>query len=104
VAWNSFNSGSFFFNTPHPVATKKANAFGLYDMSGNVWEWVEDSYHENYIGAPVDGSAWGDGSMRVLRGGSWGKDAKFGRAAVRNKFAPNYRDFSYGFRLARMLP
>ena len=104
VAWNSFNSGSFFFNTPHPVATKQANAFGLYDMSGNVWEWVEDSYHENYTGAPVDGSAWRDGSMHVLRGGSWGKDAKFGRAAVRSKFGPNYRDFSYGFRLARTLP
>ena len=104
VAWNSFNSGSFFFNTPHPVATKQANAFGLYDMSGNVWEWVEDSYHDNYIGAPLDGSAWEGGSMRVLRGGSWGKDAKFGRAAVRSKFGANYRDFSYGFRLARTLP
>ena len=104
VAWNSFNSGSYFFNTPHPVATKKANAFGLYDMSGNVWEWVEDTYHNNYVGAPTDGSAWEGGSMRVLRGGSWGKDAKYGRAAVRNKFGTNYRDFSYGFRLARTLP
>ncbi|MFZ2160961.1 MAG: SUMF1/EgtB/PvdO family nonheme iron enzyme [Sideroxyarcus sp.] len=104
VAWNSFNSGSFFFNTPHPVATKKPNAFGLYDMSGNVWEWVEDTYHENYVGAPADGSAWEGSSMRVLRGGSWGKDAKYGRAAVRNKFGTNYRDFSYGLRLARSLP
>jgi formylglycine-generating enzyme required for sulfatase activity len=104
VAWNSFNSGSFFFNRPHPVATKQANAFGLYDMSGNVWEWVEDGYHDNYTGAPADGSAWGGGSMRVLRGGSWGKDPKFGRAASRSKFGTNYRDFSYGFRLARMLP
>ena len=105
VAWSSFNSGSFFFNTPHPVGTKKANAFGLYDMSGNVWEWVEDTYHENYVGAPTDGSAWeGGSSMRVLRGGSWGKDAKYGRAALRNKFGTSYRDFSYGFRLARTLP
>ena len=104
VAWNSFNSGSFFFNTPHPVATKKANAFGLYDMSGNVWEWVEDNYHDNYTGAPVDGSAWMNGSRHVLRGGSWGKDAKFGRAAVRFMFGSSYRDFSYGFRLARTLP
>jgi formylglycine-generating enzyme required for sulfatase activity len=102
VAWDG--SGSFFFSSPHPVATKQANAFGLYDMSGNVWEWVEDSYHENYNGAPSDGSTWEGGSTRVLRGGSWAKDTKFGRAAVRNKFGTNFRDFSYGFRLARTLP
>jgi formylglycine-generating enzyme required for sulfatase activity len=104
VSWNSFNSGSFFFNTPHPVATKQANAFGLYDMSGNVWEWVEDGYHDNYAGAPVDGSAWEGGSMHVLRGGSWGYDQKFGRSASRSKFGPNFRYYSYGFRLARTLP
>lgn len=104
VSWNSINSGSLFFNTPHPVATKQANPFGLYDMSGNVWEWVEDSYHENYTGAPADGSAWGGGSARVLRGGSWGKNPTFGRAAARSRFGPGYRDFAYGFRLARTLP
>jgi formylglycine-generating enzyme required for sulfatase activity len=104
VSWNDINSGSFFFNTPHPVATKKPNAFGLYDMSGNVWEWVEDSYHDSYAGAPADGSAWLGGSMRVLRGGAWGKDPKFGRATGRFKFGANYRDFSYGFRLAMTLP
>jgi formylglycine-generating enzyme required for sulfatase activity len=103
VSWNNINSGSFFFNTPHPVATKQANAFGLYDMSGNVWEWVEDTYHENYESAPADGSAWQGGSMRVLRGGSWGKDAKFGRASARTRFSSNFRDFSHGFRLARSL-
>ena len=104
VSWNSFNSGSFFFNTPHPVATKQANAFGLYDMSGNVWEWVEDTYHDDYAGAPTDGSAWAGGSMRVLRGGSWGQDPKFGRASSRSKFGTTYRYYSYGFRLARTLP
>ena len=104
VSWNSFNSGSFFFNTPHPVATKQANGFGLYDMSGNVWEWVEDSYHDNYAGAPTDGSAWGGNSMRVLRGGSWGYDPKFARASSRSKFGTTYRYYSYGFRLARTLP
>jgi formylglycine-generating enzyme required for sulfatase activity len=104
VSWNSFNSGSFFFNTPHPVATKHANAFGLYDMSGNVWEWVEDNYHDNYSGAPADGSAWEGGSMHVLRGGSWGYDQKYSRAASRSKFGPSYRYYSYGFRLARTLP
>ena len=104
VAWNNSNSGSYLFNSPHPVATKQANAFGLYDMSGNVWEWVEDNYHASYNGAPEDGSAWMGGTMHVLRGGSWGKDPKFGRAARRSKFSTNYSDFSYGFRLAQTLP
>lgn len=104
VAWNNANTGGFF-NNPFPVAKKQANAFGLYDMSGNVWEWVEDTYHDSYTGAPTDGSAWvGDSSLRVLRGGSWGKLPKFSRAAARHKFGTNYRDFSFGFRLARTLP
>lgn len=105
VSWNSFNSGSFLFNKPHPVAAKQANDCGLYDMSGNVWEWVEDTYHDNYNGAPVDGSAWLDGSSkRVLRGGSWGYDQEFGRAAARSKFGAAFRYYSYGFRVARTLP
>ena len=57
-----------------PVGSFAANAFGLYDMHGNVWEWVEDCFHDNYEGAPDDGSAWtadGDCNSRVLRGGSW---------------------------------
>ncbi|HUX90206.1 MAG TPA: SUMF1/EgtB/PvdO family nonheme iron enzyme [Gallionellaceae bacterium] len=104
VAWTNNNSGNFFSKGPHPAATRQANAFGLYDMSGNVWEWVEDTYHDSYEGAPEDGSAWLNGRMRVLRGGSWGYDTKFGRAAARSKFAANYRYFSYGFRLAQTLP
>jgi formylglycine-generating enzyme required for sulfatase activity len=103
TAWYSYNSGNIFSKGPHPVATKKANAFGLFDMSGNVWEWVEDTYHDNYQGAPDDGSAWQGGSMRVLRGGSWGYDPKFARAAARSKFSSNYRYFSYGFRVALTL-
>jgi formylglycine-generating enzyme required for sulfatase activity len=59
---------------------------GLYDMHGNVWEWVEDSWHANYDGAPTDGSAWllgGDPSYRVVRGGSWRNESELVRAAVR---------------------
>jgi formylglycine-generating enzyme required for sulfatase activity len=105
VSWNVRNSGSYFFGTPHPAATKQANGFGLFDMSGNVWEWVEDNYHDSYNGAPTDGSAWVDGSsIHVLRGGSWGREPEFGRATARFKFGSSYRDFSYGFRLARDLP
>lgn len=100
-------------NTPagiYPVATKQANHFGLYDMSGNVSEWVADSYHDNYNGAPTDGSAWqGDGAIRMHRGGSWliGPQNKNVRAARRDKieFVPmHYSSGSIGFRLARTLP
>jgi formylglycine-generating enzyme required for sulfatase activity len=104
LSWNSYNSGNFFMKSTHPVASKKANAFGLFDMSGNVWEWIEDSYHENYIGAPTDGSAWKGDGMKVLRGGSWGYDQKMSRASVRSKFGESFRYMSYGFRVARDLP
>jgi len=105
VSWYKSNSGNFFFNKPHPAATRQANAFGLFDMSGNVWEWVEDTYHDNYNGAPADGSAWLDGSdKRVLRGGSWGYDSSYSRAAARSGFGSKLRYYSYGFRLARTLP
>jgi formylglycine-generating enzyme required for sulfatase activity len=89
-----------------PVATKMANAFGLYDMHGNVFEWVEDPWHENYIGAPTDGSAWlqdGDDSRRVVRGGSWLNDPQYLRAAYRYRFSTDDRINFLGFRLARTL-
>ena len=101
VAWYTSNSG----DATHASAQKEANAFGLYDMSGNVWEWVEDSYHDNYNGAPTDGTVWqGDGAMRVLRGGSWDFLPQSARAAYRLRFEPAYRVSGFGFRLARMLP
>ena len=91
--------------TTNRVATKQANAFGLYDMSGNVFEWVEDSYHDSYNGAPTDGSAWsGDGAKRVLRGGSWFSVPSLARSAVRINVTPAYRDYDDGFRVARTLP
>ncbi len=66
--------------TTRPVGSLgAANAFGLFDMHGNVWEWCEDWWHNNYQGAPADGSAWksdGDGRTRVLRGGSWYADGR----------------------------
>jgi formylglycine-generating enzyme required for sulfatase activity len=86
------------------VATRRANAFGLYDMSGNGWEWVQDYFHDSYRDAPVDGSAWmagGDQQYRVLRGGSWGSDAWHVRASLRGNLAPGDRDDYVGFRLAR---
>ena len=101
VAWHDGNSG----NRTHPVAEKQANSFGLYDMSGNVWEWVEDSHHADYNGAPVDGSAWqGDGANRVLRGGSWIVSPRVGEDASRNWNEPGNSYYNLGFRLARTLP
>ena len=85
-----------------PVGDYPANAFGLYDMHGNVWEWCEDAWHKNYHGAPVDGSAWLDGSnRRVLRGGSWFSNGGDCRSAYRNSFDPSYRIIDIGCRLAR---
>lgn len=94
------NSGK----TTHPVATKQSNAFGLYDMSGNVWEWVEDNHHYYYAGTPTDGSAWkGDSEKRIHRGGSWGDNSLVTRAGWRSGDGP-YRYDDGGFRLVRTLP
>ena len=87
-----------------PVAQFKPNAFGLYDMHGNVWEWTQDVWHPNYRGAPTDGSSWmtaGDQSRRVLRGGSWFNVSQDLRSADRNADAPVDRSGYAGFRVAR---
>ena len=91
-----------------PVGSYSANAFGVYDTVGNVYEWVEDCWHKNYKGAPTYGSAWlreneGNCYKRVLRGGSWYFKPRFLRSAFRNGFIATLRiDFS-GFRIARTL-
>jgi formylglycine-generating enzyme required for sulfatase activity len=89
-----------------PVGDKIANAFRLHDMHGNVYEWVEDFWHDSYRGAPTDGSAWtkdGNESQRVVRGGSWGNSPRLLRAAYRSSDSPDIRDNDRGFRLARTL-
>jgi formylglycine-generating enzyme required for sulfatase activity len=88
-----------------PVGSFKPNGFGLYDMGGNVWQWVEDCYHGDYNEAPTDGSAWitGDCSRRVVRGGSWYSGPRVLRAANRGRFSTDLRDLFLGFRVGRTL-
>jgi formylglycine-generating enzyme required for sulfatase activity len=86
------------------VGSYPANAFGLHDMHGNVWEWVQDVWYDNYAGAPSDGSAWmseDDQARRVLRGGSWGNLPRGLRSADRGRGTPDERDILTGFRIAR---
>ena len=89
-----------------PVGSFAPNAFGLHDMHGNVWEWVEDCFHNNYSGAPTDGAPWTEGadcSRRVVRGGSWGNDPQGLRSALRSWNTTDVRNFVLGFRVGRTL-
>ncbi len=100
-------AGWYFNNSQgqtHPVGEKEPNGFGIYDMHGNVWEWVEDDWHDNYKGAPNDGSSWigkKRGSARVIRGGGWNNNARNCRSAIRGFCAPVFRGSVLGFRLSR---
>jgi formylglycine-generating enzyme required for sulfatase activity len=90
------------------VASFLPNPFGLYDMHGNVWEYVADCWHSDYTNAPDDGRAWmaendGDCSEPVVRGGSWNFDPRRLRSAFRFRYLFNERYFISGFRLARTL-
>jgi formylglycine-generating enzyme required for sulfatase activity len=97
MAWYTVNAG---YKT-HPVGQKQANTWGLYDMHGNVSEWVMDYQHNNYDGAPADGSAWSKAISddRMERGGSWTFDAKRVRSAQRSEATHDYRWKDVGFRL-----
>lgn len=99
VGWYEKNSGDEL----HPIGAKEPNIFGLYDMHGNVWEWVEDAWHSSYEKAPINGSAWVDdprGGYRVLRGGGWFTPAHFCQSAFRYYLEPGSRN-RVGFRLSR---
>ncbi|MDX1908391.1 MAG: formylglycine-generating enzyme family protein [Bacteroidia bacterium] len=100
VGWYNENSGG----ETHPVGQLSPNELGLYDLSGNVWEWCEDDWHGIYKGAPADGHAWIEGtqrdSYRVVRGSRWNLDAKNCRISYRDSFTPDYRNNRVGLRLA----
>ena len=100
-AWYKSNSGG----QTHPVGSKSANAFGLYDMVGNVWQWTQDCYAETYANAPKDGSASKAATdcLRVDRGSCWLYPAWLLRSATRERNSANYRDRIMGFRLAKTL-
>ena len=98
IAWWRENSGG----RTHPVGGKSANAWGLHDMLGNVWEWVQDRSGASYPGLTVtDPRGPGSGSGRVRRGGSWGNSARIARASNRSSIDPGFRLIYLGFRLLR---
>jgi formylglycine-generating enzyme required for sulfatase activity len=102
VAFRRYSSGYW---GPAPVGSLEANPFGLYDMGGNVMNWVEDCWHDSYVRAPGDGSAWVNPGCdrRVIRGGAWSSTPALSRSAFRISSSPTGTDMRVGFRVARDL-
>jgi len=94
-AWVGVSNGS------RPVGMKQPNPWGLYDVYGNVWEWVQECWHDDYSGAPGNSRLWGGGdcSHRVLRGGGWNSQAEQVGSAVRGSYPVNGEDMNNGFRV-----
>jgi len=104
--WTGAECDDGFVHTA-PVGSFEPNGFGLHDMLGNVWEWVEDCWNDSYEGAPTDGSAWTtkdcDPHVRVVRGDAWFNKPKSLRAAIRISNSAGFRTSFNGFRIARTL-
>ena len=112
VAQCSSNFGmviaTLFVGQTFPVGNFPANAFGLYDMHGNVWEWCQDYWHDDYRGAPTNGSAWltdnRKDTRRIKRGGSWENYPRHCRSAFRSSNSSGYRSYTLGFRVVCSAP
>jgi formylglycine-generating enzyme required for sulfatase activity len=104
--WNGGQRGEYRRGTT-PADLFAPNPWGLHDMHGNVWEWVQDVMHDSYEGAPLDGSAWEEGgarARRILRGGSWLYNPRYLRSALRNGFSAVMSNDIVGFRVVRECP